>query len=563
MSTCSIHSIKKDLSSISKTVWLDRRKAFAYVRSYSERLKTLTAILQSPAWTLGIVALLCCFTSIVNAQQMRVVIRVQPDGPARVLMEGERAPTTVWSFRDSYAGVLGLGARVSGMQLFDTSGAEIQTHRIAPGQFEAAKPASRFRYEVSLDPPGRASDAAFVSWLNSERGLLMLADLLPLPNTSSAKSSQSAIARDKSNRDDDLGQATVRLSLPAGWAVYTNGSESGQSDFRISNVGRAVFAVGKHLHASRTTISKNALTLVMDGEWAFTDSDALEMATKVLRSHLDVFGVLPGRQVILILFPFPPTVAADKWSAETRGSTVTLLMGRLPSRTAALAQLSGPLTHELFHLWVPNGLALDGDYDWFYEGFTVYQAARAAVRLELLTFQEFLNAIARAFDAYANGADRDRWSLIEASQRRWTTGGSVVYQKSMLVAFLFDLKLLSQSRGKRSLDDVYRELFHRYRLVESPSVPITPEAGGTADGNQAVVTVIEGTPGMQEFAGSFISRAATIDLSSELATFGLRVERLGLRTRISVSETLTRRQRDLLRELGYNDYGRSPIPRKH
>ena len=553
-----IRSIKNDLSSISKTVWSDRRKALASLRSSSARLKTRIEICQSPAWTLGIVALLCCFTSIVNAQQMSVVIRVQPDAPGRVRIEGERAPTTVWSFRDTYAGVLGLGARVSGMQLFDTSGAEIQTHRIAPGQFEAARPASRFRYEVSLDPPGRASDGAFVSWLNSDRGLLMLADLLPLPNTSLAK-----IARDKSNRDDDLGQATVRLSLPEGWAVYTNGSESGQSDFKISNIGRAVFAVGKHLRASRTTISKNTLNLVMDGEWAFTDSDALEMATKVLKSHLDVFGVGPERELNLILFPFPQTVGADKWSAETRGSTVTLLMGRFPSKTAALAQLSVPLTHELFHFWVPNGLALDGEYDWFYEGFTVYQAARTAVRLELLTFQEFLNAIARAFDAYANGADRDRWSLIEASQRRWTTGGSVVYQKSMLVAFLFDLKMLSQSRGKRSLDDVYREVFRRYRLVEPRSVPITTEAGEIADGNLVIVTVMEGTPGMQEFAESFIRRAATIDLSSELETFGLRVERLGLRTRISVSETLTRRQRELLRELGYNDYARSPIPRKH
>jgi len=446
------------------------------------------------------------------------------------------------------------------VQLFDAEGAEVQTRRIAPGQFEAAKPASRFRYEVNLNPPVRASDSAFVSWLNSDRGLLMLADLLP--NTS-AKSSQSAVTRDKGTRDDDIGQATVRLSLPEGWTVYSNGSESGQSDFRIQNVGRAVFAVGKHLRVLRTTISKTALNLVMDGEWAFTDSDAQEMAARVLKSHLEVFGAGPANQATLILFPFPQNLAADRWSAETRGSTVTLLMGKFPSKTAALAQLSVPLTHELFHLWVPNGLALDGEYDWFYEGFTVYQAARTAVRLELLTFQEFLNAIARAFDAYASGADRDRWSLIEASQRRWTAGSALVYQKSMLVAFLFDLKLRTQSRGKRSLDDVYREVFRRHRLVEPSSVPITGDVGRTADGNQAVVTVMEGTPGMQEFAESLVRHAATIDLPSELATFGLRVERLGLRTRISASETLTRRQRDLLRELGYNDYARSPIPTKH
>jgi hypothetical protein len=488
------------------------------------------------------------------------VISVRPDSPARVLIEGKCAPTTVWSFRDTYAGVLGLGTRVSGMQLFDAAGAEVQTRKIAPGHFEAAKPASGFRYEVNLDPPARASDSAFVSWLNSERGLLMLADLLPIANSSGEPSAKSSGARDKSNPEDNIGQATVRLSLPEGWAAYANGDQFGPAGFKVPNVGRAVFAVGKHLRASRTTISKSALNLVLDGEWAFADNDVREMAVKVLKGHLDVFGSEPSSQMTLILLPFPQTVAADKWSAETRGPTVTLLMGKLPSKTAALAQLSVPLTHELFHLWVPNGLALDGDYDWFYEGFTVYQAARTAVRLDLLTFQEFLNAVARAYDAYAAGTDRDRWSLIEASSRRWTTGSSFVYQKSMLVALLCDLKLRSQSRGKRSLDDLYHELF---RLHSSVAVA-EPAAGPRAvDGNGAVMAALERMTGMQDFAARFIRRPATIDLQLELTVFGLRVERLGLRTRISVAEPLTGRQRDLLRKLGYNDSARSAAPRKH
>lgn len=498
-----------------------------------------------------------------RAQQVSLKISVLPQSPARVLMEGERPPTTIWSFRDSYAGVLGLGARVSGMQLFDATGAEVQTRKIAPGQFEAAKPASRFRYEVSLQPGARPSDAAFVSWLNSDRGLLMLADLLPLSNTTAAQSTQSAVMRDNSNREADLGRATVRLSLPDGWAVFFDGGESRQSEFTIENAGRAVFTVGKNLRVSRTTISKTGFNLVTDGEWVFADRDALEMATKIFKSHQDVFGGGPGKQVSLILFPFPQPVAADKWSAETRGSTVTLLMGKLPSKTAALAQLSVPLTHELLHFWVPNGLALEGDYDWFYEGFTVYQAARAGVRLELLTFQEFLNAIARAYDAYAIGADRDRWSLIEASQRRWTAGGALVYQKSMLVAFLFDLKLRSQSRGKRSLDDVYREIWRRYRLVEPSLDPAPGVAGRTADGNQVVVALMEGTPGLQQLAEMYVKRGTPIDLQTELGTFGLRVDQLGLRTRISIGETLTKRQRDLLRDLGYNDRARAPMPGKH
>ncbi len=77
-----------------------------------------------------------------------------------------------------------------------------------------------------------------------------------------------------------------------------------------------------------------------------------------------------------------------------------LLSGQSPSKVAALAGLGVPLTHELFHLWVPNGLKLNGDYDWFYEGFTLYQSMRAGMRLQSLGFQDYLNALSRAFDAY-------------------------------------------------------------------------------------------------------------------------------------------------------------------
>ena len=501
---------------------------------------------------LGAVALLCCLASIGRAEQINIVIRVQPDSPRRVIIEGTRAPTVTWSFRDSYAGVLNLGSRIVHLQLFDSTGAEIQTRRIAPGQFEAAKAASKFRYEVTLDPPARASEAAFVSWLNGERGLLMLSDLVPISNSPVVKNVDYAFDPVKVNRDEDE-RASVRLSLPEGWTAYSSERQSQSGEFQVPDIGRAVFAVGRHLRISRTTISKTELNLVVDAEWAFADPEALELAEKVLKAHLDVFRARPSNNFTLILFPLSQTVTADRWTAETRGSTTTLLMGKLPSKTAALAQLSVPLTHELFHFWVPNGLALEGDYDWFYEGFTVYQAARTAVRLDLLTFPEFLNAIARAFDAYASNADRDRWSLIEASRRRWTTGGSVVYQKSMLVAFLYDLKLRSQSRGKRSLDDAYREVYRLYSEGKSSGT----SDQRAIDANQAVVTVLEGSPNMRDFADSFIRRATPVDLPAELDPFGLRVERLGLRTRISVSETLTGRQRDLLRQLGYNDYVRS------
>jgi predicted metalloprotease with PDZ domain len=350
----------------------------------------------------------------------------------------------------------------------------------------------------------------------------------------------------------------IRLSLPPGWIAHSNEAPNVRGDFEIADADLAVFALGDHLRISTATASGMTLSLVLAGEWAFTDAEAIELASKVLKAHQEVFGAAPSRQATLILFPFPQSGAPDKWSAETRGSSVTLLIGKLPSKVAALAQLSVPLTHEFMHFWVPNGLALSGDYDWFYEGFTVYQAARIGVRLDLLTFPEFLNAISRAYDGYSLGLDRDRWSVVEAAKRRWTVGESSVYSKSMLIAFLYDLNLRSVSHRKHSLDDVYRNVFREYRSEEMNTRGAGSQRGQGSDGTEAALKALSFFPGLQEFGRSFVSSPVAINLAELLAPFGLRVETLGLRTRISVSESLTRQQRDLLHDLGYNDYVRSP-----
>ncbi len=488
------------------------------------------------------IAVLACLTSIASAQQTKIEILVLPGSTGHVVVEGSGQTASDWSFRDSYAGVLDLGSRIDGLRLYDVAGTEVPNRKIAPGQYQATRPATKFRYGVNLALPLRAPDTARVSWVNGSRGLLMLRDLLPISST---------------ERGD---RVTVRLSLPQGWAAHSNEAPNVGGEFEIAEADLAVFAVGEHLRISTTSVSGMTLSLVAAGEWAFTDADALELAGEVLKAHRDVFGSVPSRRATLILFPFPQAGAADKWSAETRGPSVTLLLGRVVSKVGALAQLSVPLTHEFLHFWVPNGLTLVGDYDWFYEGFTVYQAAQIAVRLGLLTFPEFLNAISRAYDGYSLSLDRDRWSLVEASKRRFTGGESSVYSKSMVIAFLYDLKLRTLSHNKQSLDDVYRGIFREYRADESRGGASRPGQG--SDGSAAALKALSAHSGMQDFGSSFISVAAAINLPELLAPFGLRAETFGLRTRISVSVSLTRQQRDLLHDLGYNDYVRSPSQRK-
>jgi M61 glycyl aminopeptidase len=505
---------------------------------------------------LGFLALLLCmFGQTTAAQTPLVTVRVGT-ASARIRIEGQGAATRKWSFQKSYANVGDLGQRIEKFQLFDSTGSGMPVNQLAPGEFEAAAAAERFSYEVDLAPHVRAHDAAFVSWLNEDHGLLMLRDLLPGSFNDVERSSRSDTIRDGGPAWNTV---RIKFVLPAGWMVRSAEPKDYSRESEIADTSTAVFAVGAHLRSRSVHLNeKNSgaidMKLITTGDWAFADDEALDLAGKILRSHAEVLGGPPIGPATLILMPYPVPVTPEKWTAETRGSTVTLLLGKQPARMAALAQLSVPLTHELLHLWVPNALALEGDYDWFYEGFTVYQAARTAVRMRLLTFEEFLSGISRAYGAYLSSAERDRYSLVKASQHRWTSSQTTVYQKAMLVAFLYDLELRLQSGGKHSLDDVYRELFRRHRVTVN--VATGAKQIRSVNGTEATIAVLNGRDGMQAFAPTFIERTVALDLHSELARFGLQVEQTGARSRVTVNDRLNKRQRDLLRQLGYNDAAR-------
>lgn len=241
-----------------------------------------------------------------------------------------------------------------------------------------------------------------------------------------------------------------------------------------------------------------------------------------------------------MLAPFPGTVGAERWSAETRGSSIVLLMGhKAPARTL-LGQLSVVLSHEVFHFWVPNALALEGDYDWFYEGFTLYQALRSAVRLGFIDFQEYLDTLARVYISYKATGELDGVSLLEASRRRWTSGSSLVYDKGMLVAFLYDLQTRSASGNRHSLDDLYKDLFRRF-----------PVGSKRVDGNESLISALARPVGDQQFNPDYIQGAVSINLESLLPIYGLRVIGAGSKLHLQIIESLTPSQRAVWKSLGY------------
>ena len=454
--------------------------------------------------------------------QLRIAITSQTPAKIRIIAEVQIAISSL-SFRNTYGGVLGLGERIGALEASRAGGETVSVQKLAPGEFQAAAKFTRFSYDVDLTEPPRPAQMSHVSWLTRDYGLLMLADLLP----------------QSTKKTGDFPTARIHFDVPTGWTVAANVKNEGNLQFSTDDPDKAVFMVGPSLLETSRRISSVDLSIIRSGGWPFSEGNAVGVMRKIIQEYAKVTGFeLKGNEVLMLL-PFPGDAGPQRWTAETRGNAVVLLLGSKASTRDVLNMLGIVLSHELFHLWVPNSLKLlQGEYDWFFEGFTLYQALRMDLRLGLISFQEYLATIARAYDSYLSSADRDRLSLVEASERRWTTSTSLVYDKGLLVAFIYDLKLRNLSNCKASLDDIYKQLFR-------------PESTRQQGANETIIRLLSEPEGMDSFADTYVQGAGRINLESVLSPYGFRVQRSGSGTTLAVDQNLNKTQRKLLGCVGY------------
>jgi hypothetical protein len=476
----------------------------------------------------ALISFVCVIFAIPSyGQDASVNITLLSAEESRIRITGQLpAPTSVWSFRNSVTSLSQLADRIDKFKLKDEKGLLTEVRKLGPGEYTALRPATHFEYEVLLNPPQQPETAPHVSWLSADFGLLLLGDLLPIGLRNIGTGAKGVL---------------VKVDFPPTWTAVSNDQSNGPGDFIVRDVQNGVIAIGRNMRVSNDEAPGIRLQLATLSDWAFTDNEVLNVATKIGEQHAKVFGSQFAERATLVLLPFPSTVAPGRWSAVTTGRTIILLSGRQPSQAAALSQLTVSLTHEVMHLWVPNGLALDGDYDWFYEGFTLYQALIVGLRSGLFTFDDYLNALARAFDTYRRDARRDAISLPELSTSRWAGSASLIYNKGLLVAALYDLELRAGRNRKQTLDGLYRELLMKHA------------SGSTrADGSRTIIDLLKMDSRTTEFVSKFVEGRSAIDLAAALSSYGLTVETNPVRTHIRVQAKLDKAQKTLLKELGYN-----------
>lgn len=431
-----------------------------------------------------------------------------------ITVEAELAtPINSWSFRNFHAGVVGIAERIEEFEAFGESGEDLGVRKLAAGEFRSGSAARRISYRVKLREPG-PSEVAHISWVAGDRGFLMFADLLP----------------------QEIKNVSTVFVLPSGWSIASSIEPDTKGSYEVLEAEKSVFLIGQSLHQTSKNVEGMRLETVLSGTWAFKNTEVLNAASRVMKKYVSMNGYkLPQKSVVMIA-PFPFPVTGVKWSAETRGATVILLMNPDAAIRNWKGQLGVIFTHELLHLWVPNALKIEGDYDWFFEGFTSYIALRTALELKIINFKEFLDTLARVYDSCMSHSEN--LSLIEASEKRWTSRGSFVYDKGMLVAFLYDLKVREESAGKITLADRYRDLFN----------------GGVtehAQGNEAIINLLGSSPALKGFAKAYIENSNELELERVLPVYGLQLNMDGKGSQLRVGPQLDTNQKRLLRALGY------------
>ena len=463
----------------------------------------------------------------VSAQDFEARIKIIPDSTiiqieGKLLSKNQTKPIKNWAFV-RFSGAESEDERVSDLELKDQSGEQISYKKLIAGEYLASGEATEFSYKIDVKPSQNFTLKAHNSWLEGEQGSLMLRDLLP----------------QLFHENNQPFSAKIYFDLPSKWKIIGGEKSLGNNCFIIKNFENSVFFVGENWRENKVKLDNFEINIALFGKWRFSDEEAAAMAKDILESYKETFAGFPKNKAHIFLVPIENKFG--RWEAETRGSTLTIVSGDMPFETQSLQRLHEQLRHELFHLWIPNDLALTGNYAWFYEGFTVYQSLKTAIAANRIRFEDFLFTVEQAYN-FANFSD-EQVSLIELSENNFNSINSQVYSKGMLVAFLCDTAILRESKGKRSISEIFREIYQKHKIPNK-----------TEDANQAILEILKSRKELRPIVQKYIEGAEKIEWQTNLESIGIEAKTENSFTKLRVKSKLNGRQKDLLNELGYNNW---------
>jgi predicted metalloprotease with PDZ domain len=173
---------------------------------------------------------------------------------------------------------------------------------------------------------------------------------------------------------------------------------------------------------------------------------------------------------------------------EHANSTVIAIgPGHQIYQRATYLEILGISSHELFHAWNIKRLRpatmLHYDYSrenyselgFVYEGFTTYFGDKILLGCGLFSHEEYLRELSLRLKKHIHNPGRFNYSVLESSFDTWLDGyvpgipgrKTSIYDEGCLIAFLLDVSIFRNSKGKLGLKNVCRTLWKKHGRLKS------------------------------------------------------------------------------------------------
>ena len=428
-----------------------------------------------------------------------------------------------------------------------------------PGRYTVLEPAAAIRHYRASSIAGRelgVEKIAKATWRVDTRGVdrlrfeyEMWANQLGLrthhvDGSHAFLSGSTVFVYDPEQRNEAL---TVAIDAPDGWRVATGLEPQDPSEPRLLTAPNydvlvdSPIEVGEHELLEFTvphprTGLKIPHQIVIWPLGRHYDADRLtEDFATIVQDQAQLFGDMPYTRYVFLLH-----VGAGAGGGTEHLNSTIMQIGRDRVEASLLEKpgkpyerLLGLTAHEMFHTWNVKQLRPAGiqpyDYQnenyselfWVSEGTTSYYTDQTLVRTALITPRRHLEKLSELIDSHRTRPGKDVQSVSESSFDSWIKSrvrsaddvNSTVsfYSKGQLVSLLLDLEILERTDGRRSFDDVMKQLYDRY--------PLSKGGFTKADLRSTIEQVGGGS--FEEFFDLFVDGTAPLPLERMLETLGL------------------------------------------
>ncbi len=278
----------------------------------------------------------------------------------------------------------------------------------------------------------------------------------------------------------DVAEAGIRFDLsglPDDWIVVSASPEVTLNHFELSDhPARSVFALGPY----RFQDIDRALGLraAIHSGWNVGRRQLVGYARQLVRVQAREFGPPPGDPALMIFTPFPSSVT-PRQGVRTAGMVWdrSLLLFAGADRSVSLnddrvrEMLAIFLGHEIFHLYVPWGLAVTQPLSWLSEGWAEHVGRTSARRAGILSAGGTDRSLREAYGRYLEMGGAGAGSLQNASAAGEELR-PLLYVRGELV-----FRILSLEWAANGKPGSFDSVFWRHLMTEyDGDTPLEPEA---------------------------------------------------------------------------------------